>query len=408
MSAPFADLVVVELASVLAGPSVGQFFAELGATVLKVENPATDGDVTRRWKLPSEPTDDDRSAYFTAANWGKQSLALDLRTPDGQRVLHDLARRADLVIASYKPGDAEQLGADAATLRALNPRLIYAHVVGYPDSERAGYDAIIQAESGFTFMNGAADGPPVKMPVALIDVLAAHQVKEAVLVSLWERERTGCGGSVTVSLFESGIAALVNQATNWLTASHAPQRLGSDHPNIAPYGTLFPTADGHTIVLAVGTNRQFAALCDVLGLGEMASAPGFATNPSRVRNRPFLNHLLAEQIVAHTRDELLAALAARNVPAGAVNDLPAVFAEPTAQDMIVRDGALAGVRHVAFHTDDEPPPVLAPPPRYAAHTSSVLTEFLGYGADEVERLSRAGVVLQTPSERQPKRRDAEP
>ena len=252
---PFADLVVVELASVLAGPSVGQFFAELGATVLKVENPATGGDVTRRWKLPSEPADDDRSAYFAAANWGKQSLALDLTTPDGQRVLHDLARRADVIVASYKPGDAERLGADAATLCARNPRLIYAHIVGYPpgspDSERAGYDAVIQAESGFTFMNGAADGPPVKMPVALIDVLAAHQLKEAVLVRLWERERTGRGGSVTVSLFESAVAALVNQATNWLTAGHAPQRLGSEHPNIAPYGTLFPTADGHTVVLAV-------------------------------------------------------------------------------------------------------------------------------------------------------------
>ena len=394
MAAPFADLVVVELASVLAGPSVGQFFAELGATVLKVENPATGGDVTRRWKLPSENADDDRSAYFTAANWGKRSLALDLRARDGQRVLHDLARRADLVVASYKPGDAKRLGADAATLRALNDRLIYAHIVGYPDSERAGYDAVLQAETGFTFMNGAANGPPVKMPVALIDVLAAHQVKEAVLVRLWERERTGRGGTVTVSLFESGLAALVNQATNWLTASHAPQRMGSDHPNIAPYGTLFTTADGHAVVLAVGTNRQFTALCDVLRLGELAEAPRFATNSQRVRNRPFLNHLLAERIADFQRDELLAELAARHIPAGAVNDLPTVFAQATAQAAVVRDadGDLAAVRHVAFRTDGESPEPIDPPPHYGAHTRVILTEHLGYTDDEVARLVRDGIV----------------
>ena len=394
MPAPFADLIVVELASVLAGPSVGQFFAELGATVIKVENPATGGDVTRRWTLPSEDADDDRSAYFTATNWGKRSLALDLTKPDGPRVLHDLARRSDLVIASYKPGDAERLSADAATLCALNPRLIYAHIVGYPDSDRAGYDAVIQAESGFTFMNGAAGGPPVKMPVALIDVLAAHQVKEAVLVRLWERERSGRGGSVTVSLFKSAVAALVNQGTNWLTAGHAPQRLGSDHPNIAPYGTLFTTADGHAIVLAVGTNRQFAALCDVLELGELASAPRFATNPQRVRNRPFLNHLLAERIAEYRRDDLLAVLAERHVPAGAVNDLPAVFSMSGAQDMVVRDddSGLTGVRHVAFRSDEETPAPLAPPPGFAAHTRALLTDHLGYSDAEVERLLRASVV----------------
>jgi crotonobetainyl-CoA:carnitine CoA-transferase CaiB-like acyl-CoA transferase len=395
MTPLFDDLVVLELASVLAGPSVGQFFAELGATVLKVENPATEGDVTRRWKLPSEDPDTDRSAYFAAANWGKQSLAIDLTTDDGQRVLHDLARHADVVVASYKPGDTERLGADSATLCALNPRLIYAHVVGYDaDDPRAGYDAVIQAESGFTAMNGEADAPPLKMPVALIDVLAAHQLKEAVLVRLLERERTGRGGPITVSLLQSGVAALVNQATNWLTAGHVPQRMGSEHPNIAPYGTVFPTADGDAVVLAVGTDRQFAALCEVLGLDDLAASPQFATNQKRVRHRPFLNHLLGERIAQRARDELLVALATRNVPAGAVNDLPAVFAQPAARAMVVRDeaGAQAGVRHVAFRLDDgEPSPVPAPP-SYAAHTRGILTGRLGYSSDEVDRLLRSGVV----------------
>ena len=395
MRQPFDDLVVLELASVLAGPSVGQFFAELGATVLKIENPATRGDVTRRWKLPAEDAGSDRSAYFAAANWGKRSLAVDLTSDDGQRVLHDLARTADVVVASYKPGGAERLGADADTLCSLNPRLIYAHVVGYDaDDPRAGYDAVIQAESGFTAMNGEAGGPPLKMPVALIDVLAAHQLKEAVLVRLLERERTGEGGRVTVSLLQSGVAALVNQATNWLTAGHVPQRLGSEHPNIAPYGTIFPTADGESVVLAVGTDRQFAALCEALGLDDLAASPRFATNQQRVRHRVFLNHLLGERIAECERGALLGALAARGVPAGAVHDLPAVFAQPAAQAMVVEDDASAqvGVRHVAFRSGDAAPPPLAPPPRYGADTRAVLSERLGYASDEVERLIRTGAV----------------
>jgi crotonobetainyl-CoA:carnitine CoA-transferase CaiB-like acyl-CoA transferase len=393
MSAPFEDLVVLELASVLAGPSVGQFFAELGATVLKIENPRTRGDVTRGWKLPAEG-DGDRSAYFAAANWGKRSLAVDLGTPEGRGVLHDLAAHADVVVASYKPGDAERLGADADTLRALNPRLIYAHVVGYATDDRAGYDAVIQAESGFTFMNGAPDGPPVKMPVALVDVLAAHQLKEAILVRLWQRKRTGRGGTVRVSLLQTGLASLANQATNWLTAGHAPQRIGSEHPNIAPYGTVFPTADGDAVVLAVGTDRQFAALCDVLGLGEIAAAPRFATNQQRVRHRAFLNHLLGGCIAERRRDDLLAALAARHVPAGAVNDLPAAFAHPDAAALVVEDedGGLAGVRHVAFRTDDAEPAPLDPPPPFAADTRAVLAERLGYSDADLDRLTRAGAI----------------
>ncbi|MEM1041229.1 MAG: CaiB/BaiF CoA-transferase family protein [Bacteroidota bacterium] len=394
--AVFADLVVLELASVLAGPSVGQFFAELGAAVIKVENPATGGDVTRRWTLPTEDAAAERSAYFAAANWGKQSVAIDLRRAEGQRLLRDLAAQADIVVSSYKPGDAAKLGADFETLAAANPRLLYAEVVGYPQgspgSDRAGYDAVVQAESGFTFMNGEAGGPPVKMPVALVDVLAAHQLKEALLVGLLERERTGRGGRFTVSLFESAVASLANQATNWLTGGHAPQRMGSAHPNIAPYGTVFQTANGEGVVLAIGTDRQFAALGEVLEMDAIAGAPRFATNAQRVRNRPFLDLLLAERIAAWDRDRLLAALAERHVPAGAVNDLPAVFEQPAAQALVVRDEALAGVRHVAFQPGSGIAETLTPPPRYAADTRTVLAERLGTDEETVERLRRAGVV----------------
>ncbi|MEM8559664.1 MAG: CaiB/BaiF CoA-transferase family protein, partial [Bacteroidota bacterium] len=273
---PFADLVVLELANVLAGPSVGQFFAELGATVWKVESPRTQGDVTRRWRLPTEP-DTDRPAYFTAVNWGKQSLALDLAHPDGRALLHQLAAQSDVVLTSFRPGTAARLGADAATLRALDARLVVASISGYgSDHLRAGYDAVVQAESGWMFMNGYPDGPPTKLPVALVDVLAAHQLKQAILVALLQRARTGEGAHVHVSLLDAAVSALVNQASNWLTAGHSPQRMGSAHPNIAPYGSLFRTADGHDLLLAVGTDRQFAHLCTVLGLDGLPDDPRFA------------------------------------------------------------------------------------------------------------------------------------
>ena len=392
MAAPFVDLVVIELASVLAGPSVGQFFAELGARVIKVENPATGGDVTRQWKLLEEP-DGDRSAYFAAVNWGKESVALDLRRPEGQAILFDLARQADLVLASYKPGDAEKLGADYATLSKVNPRLLYAHVVGYGfDDTRAGYDAVVQAESGFTFMNGSPDGPPTKMPVALVDVLAAHQLKEAILVALWQRERTGEGACVSVSLLQAAVSALANQASNFLTAGHVPQRLGSDHPNIAPYGTVFATTGGREVVLAVGTDRQFQSLCEVLGLGELAADSRFATNQERIRHRDALSELLLARIAECDRDTLLASLAARHVPAGSVNDMRAVFAQPPADALVLNDPetGLAAVRQVA--SDLDATEMLAAPPGLGADTRSILTHMLGYDTDMLNRLTERGII----------------
>ncbi|MDX5435772.1 MAG: CoA transferase, partial [Pontibacter sp.] len=208
----FKDMLVLELASVLAGPSVGQFFAELGAQVLKVENAATHGDVTRSWKLGSEPADTDTPAYFCAANWGKSSLALNLAEPEQLQQLYTYVKRADVVIASYKPGDAEKLKVDYKTLQDLNPRLIYGHITGYGTHDsRAGYDAVVQAESGFMYLNGEPEGPPVKMPVALMDVLTAHQLKEGLLVALLHRERTGLGQLVQVSLLQAAVSALANQ-----------------------------------------------------------------------------------------------------------------------------------------------------------------------------------------------------
>jgi len=391
------DLLVLELASVLAGPSVGQFFAELGATVIKVENPRTDGDVTRRWTAPNTAdTDDsdDRSAYFCCCNHGKQSIALDLSTEPGQAILHELVAAADVVLASYRPGTAEALGADYDTLSAIHHDLLYGHVTGYgPDRPRAGYDAVIQAESGFMHMNGAPDGPPTRLPVALMDVLAAHQLKEGLLVALLRRERGGTGAYVPVSLLQAAVSGLVNQATNWLVAGHSPQRMGSAHPNIAPYGTAYDTADGPPIVLAVGTNRQFAALCDVLDRPALADDPRFATNADRTGHREALDDVLADRIADCHTAPLLDALHEQNVPAGPVRDVPAVFDRPTAAAMTLSpEDEPAGLRQTAFpHPDDEDPP-LAPPPHYGEHSSSILRDALGRSPDEIRALAEREVI----------------
>ncbi|MGY3087853.1 crotonobetainyl-CoA:carnitine CoA-transferase CaiB-like acyl-CoA transferase [Hymenobacter sp. UYAg731] len=358
---PFAHLRVLELASVLAGPQVGQFFAELGAEVMKIESPA--GDVTRTWKTSAETAastatqvaaETSVSAYFAASNWGKSSLVLDLTTAAGQAALHHLATQADIVLASYKPGDAEKLRADYATLSAQNPRLLYGHLTGYgPDNARAGYDAVLQAEAGYLHLNAAGPGqPPQKMPVAMVDLLAAHQLKEGLLTGLFQRERTGRGALVQVSLLDSALSALANQAATYLVTGHDPQPLGSGHPSIVPYGTVYRAADGRALVLAVGSDGQFRQLCAALGRPEWATDARFATNPARVAHRPELETLLTETIAAVGGNELLAELELRAVPAGAVRTVGEALRQPTAQAMLLpgHGAGPPGLRTVAFRS----------------------------------------------------------
>ena len=355
----------------LAGPQVGQFLAELGATVIKVEHPGTGGDVTRAWKTAAEDPASPTSTYFAAANWGKTSVALDLTTPAGRTALAPLLAAADIVIASYKPGDAEKLGVDYAALRAGRPTLIYAHLTGYgPTSDRAGYDAVLQAETGFMHLNAAVAtdgtvGAPQKMPVALIDLLAAHQLKEGILTALYRRARTGQGALVEVSLAQSALASLANQATAWLGANVNPAPLGSEHPSIVPYGTVLTAADGTRLVLAVGSDRQFQLLCEVLHRPELAADDRFRTNPARVGHRAELNALLRELVGATDGGALLTALAQRHVPAGEVRDVAQALATPEAAPLLLRDEATAqaGVRTAVFQLDGKPLQLpLAPPP----------------------------------------------
>ncbi|MCJ8164873.1 CoA transferase [Pontibacter sp. E15-1] len=362
----FKDMLVLELASVLAGPSVGQFFAELGASVTKIENAATQGDVTRRWKISSEAPETDTPAYFCAANWGKTSLALDLAKPQDLRRLYDLVQEADILIASYKPGDAEKLRVDYETLRKLNPRLVYGHITGYgPTDARAGYDAVVQAESGYMYLNGEPGNGPLKMPVALMDILAAHQLKEGLLVALLHRARTGQGQLVQVSLLDAALSGLANQATAFLVASHAPQRLGSEHPSIVPYGAVYTTKDGKQVVLAIGDDRQFQRLCAVLAIPALAEDPRYRTNHSRVRHRAEVNEQLAARIAQQEQGAFLQALHLQHVPAGAVNTVPEAFGLPQAKRMLLHHtGAQPGLRQVAFQIEGLALASIAPPPPY--------------------------------------------
>jgi crotonobetainyl-CoA:carnitine CoA-transferase CaiB-like acyl-CoA transferase len=369
----FKDLKVLELASVLAGPSVGQFFAELGAEVFKVENVHTGGDVTRSWKVSGEQTDD-RSSYFCSVNWGKKSIALDLNTSGGKDIIQQLARRSDVIIASYKPGDAEKLGVDYKTLASKNPALVYGQVTGYgPANPRLGYDAVIQAEAGFMFMNGEPGGASLKMPVALIDVLAGHQLKEGLLLALLNRERTGKGDLVEVSLIQAAVSSLVNQATNWLVAGKLPQKKGSAHPNIAPYGDVFITADNQEVLLAVGSDRQFQDLCKVLGIADLAEDPRYHANPSRVEHRLELNSILQARIGLLSAPDLMEKIHRAKIPAGIIQNLKQVFEMTESDALVLRSDHLSGVRTYVAHSgilsDNK---TLSPPPHFGQHTAEIL------------------------------------
>lgn len=351
----FSGLKVVELASVLAGPAVGMFFAELGAEVIKIENKTAGGDITRGWKQPSEDPNSPISAYWCSVNWGKKHLFLDLNDPADQAQAIEIALAADVVISNFKPSSARRMGVDAESLRAQNPRLIFAQLNSFadPEDESPAFDMVLQAEAGFLFMCGEPDRPPVRMPVALIDTLAAHQLKEAVLIALLHRERMGEGSVVSVSLMESALASLVNQASNYLMTGNIPQRMGTSHPNIAPYGDMFVCADGQMIVLAVGTERQFRQVCKVMQLEKLLENPDFQTNTARVQHRDHLNFLLQEVFTQQTLQEWMAAFKANGIPAGRIRDMESVFELPEAQAMILEETTAEGIstrrmRTVAF------------------------------------------------------------
>lgn len=386
-----SGLRVLDLSRVLAGPWAGQMLADLGADVVKVERPGA-GDDTRAWGPPylrdADGRDTSEAAYFLSANRNKRSITIDFTQPEGQQRVRELVQRADVLIENFKVGGLAAYGLDYQSLQALNPRLIYCSVTGFgqqgPYAKRAGYDFMIQAMGGLMSITGKADGEdgagPVKVGVALTDILTGLYASNAILAALAERERSGQGQYIDLALLDVQIACLGNQALNYLTTGVPPRRLGNAHPNIVPYQD-FPTADGD-FILTVGNDGQFRKFCEVAGHPEWATDPRFVSNAARVASRAELIPLIRQVTVFRTTAEWIAALEQAGVPCGPINDLAQVFADPQVQARGTRirmAHPLAGeVDLVAnpIRLSRTPVDYRRPPPLLGEHNSEVFADWL--------------------------------
>ncbi len=360
-NAPLAGLRVLELSRILAGPWAGQLFADLGAEVIKIESPQ--GDDTRRWGPPfvDNPDGGRDAAYFHATNRGKRSVIIDFSTAEGADEIRRLASEADVLIENFKLGSLEKYGLDYASLSAENPRLVYCSITGFgqdgPYAERAGYDFIIQGMSGIMDVTGAPDGEPQKIGVAFADIFTGLYSVIGIQAALAQRERTGRGQHIDMSLFDCMVGVLANQALNYLVSGESPTRLGNRHPNIAPY-QVCPASDGW-FILAVGNDKQFQAACAELNLTDVANDERFASNPDRLANIELLNEALFAATRQRPRDELLQAFDERGVPAGPINTIEQAFADPQilARELVLtmqRNGAdVPGVRTPIQFSDAE-------------------------------------------------------
>ena len=347
MTTPLEGIRVVELARILAGPWAGQTLADLGADVIKVEAP--EGDDTRRWGPPFVENAGERSAaYFHATNRGKRSVVCNFRTAEGQEIVRRLVADADVVIENFKVGGLAKYGLDWESLRKVNPRLIYCSITGFgqdgPYAHRAGYDFIIQGMSGLMSVTGAQDGQPQKVGVAVTDLFTGVYAATAILAALVQRGRTGEGQRIDMSLLDVATGIMANQAMNYLVSGKAPGMMGNAHPNLAPYA-VFDCADGW-LILATGNDGQYQRLCRLLGLEELAEAAEFRTNADRVANRAAMTERLTTATKQWAKADLLAACEAAGVPAGPINDLAEVFADPQVQarKMEIAPGGMKGVR----------------------------------------------------------------
>ena len=396
---PLAGLKVVELARVLAGPWAGQVFADLGASVVKVESLA--GDDTRQWGPPSIDNHDGTrdAAYFHSTNRGKRSIAVDLSRPEGQTIVRKLVVDADVLIENFKVGGLQKFGLDYDSLHRLNSRLVYCSITGFgqdgPYASRPGYDFMIQGMGGIMDLTGDPSGDPQKTGVAFTDLFTGLYSVIAIQAALSHREKTGVGQWIDMALLDAQVTVLANQALNYLASGHSPRRLGNAHPNIVPY-QLFPVADG-SVNIAAGNDRQFRACVGVLRLPHLADDPRYATNEARVTNRANLVTLMAAATSTFTREALLANLESVGVPAGPINSVAEVFADPQVVHRKLRldlpragRGTVPGVR-TPIRMSETPLKYERASPRLGEHTADILAE-LGYARTEIERLKVDRVV----------------
>jgi crotonobetainyl-CoA:carnitine CoA-transferase CaiB-like acyl-CoA transferase len=381
---PLAGIHVLDLSRILAGPWAAQLLADLGADVIKVERPGA-GDDTRAWGPPFvEGKDGDHlgAAYYHACNRGKKSVAIDFEAADGRDTVRDLAAHSDVLIENFKHGGLAKYGLDYESLKKINPRLVYCSITGFgqsgPYAERAGYDFIIQGIGGIMDLTGAGDGPPYKIGVAFADIFTGVYAAVSILAALRRRDANGHGAHVDMALLDCMVGVLANQAMNYLVSGQTPRRMGNAHPNVVPY-EVFAVSDGF-LIIAVGNDRQFSRLCDILGLRGIESDPAFATNKERIANRARLSQLIAAQTKTFLRDTLLECFAQAGVPAGPINSVADVFADPQViargmrVDLPSKDAARGLVPGVRSPIVIDGEPMVAPGacPRVGEHTEAVL------------------------------------
>lgn len=395
---------VLDLSRVLAGPWCTQILADFGADVIKIEHPKG-GDDTRAWgppNLPPEPgeTEQGLSAYYLSCNRNKRSVAINIAKPEGAALIRKLAERADVLVENFKLGGLKRYGLDYQSLSGLNRKLIYCSITGFgqtgPYADLPGYDFVAQAMGGMMSITGDPDGPPTKPGVALADVSTGMYAAVSVLMALRHAERTGQGQHIDCSLLDTQIAMLANQGLSYLVSGTSPGRMGNWHPTVVPYG-VFNAKDG-PIVIAVGNDRQFASLCDVLGEAALAQDARYATNSDRVLNRIALESKLQSLISAHDVAALVRALTARGTPAGPVNTIEQTFSDPfvAARGVVHRFTREDGVTipSVAFpgKLSQTPARFESPPPLLGEHTGACLAEWLGLGGDDLAALESVGVI----------------
>jgi crotonobetainyl-CoA:carnitine CoA-transferase CaiB-like acyl-CoA transferase len=407
MAGPLQGIVVLDLSRILAGPWATQVLADFGAEVLKVEHPRG-GDDTRQWGPPylrdAAGNETSESAYYLAANRGKRSLAIDFSLPEGRALVRQLAARADVFVENFKVGGLARHGLSYANLAADNPRLVYLSISAFgqdgPDAAKPGYDAMIQAMGGLMSLTGVPDGEPgagpQKVGVAVADLMCGMYAVSAILAALHEREGSGQGQYIDLSLLDTQVAWLANQNLNYLVTGRAPQRQGTAHPNIVPY-QAFATADGH-LMLAVGNDAQFARFCAAVGAPELAADPRYATNADRVAQRAELVATVARLMRARSTQGWLEVLRAAEVPCGPINDLVRVFEEPQVRHRALRldlphplAGTAPGVRNPVRFSRSALEYGRAPPP-LGADTATELEARLGLDAAALAELAARGVI----------------
>lgn len=395
---PLSGVRVLDFSRVLAGPLATMLLADLGAEVVKVESPH--GDDTRQWGPPWFGAGAERqSAYFLSVNRSKRSLVLDLKHPEGQAIARQLAAGSQIVVENFRPGGMAAFGLDYASLSALNPGLVYASLTGYgqtgPYRDRPGYDFVIQGQSGLMSITGPAGGEPHKLGVAIADVIAGLFAAMSMLGALRHAERTGQGQQLDIALFDTAIAALVNVASNALISREPPARYGNAHPSIVPYQPF--TASDRAFTLAVGNDRQFAALCRLIERPEWAADPRFSTNPARVEYREALLSLLEPIFRQRPAEAWITDLLALGIPAGPINDVSTMLDDPqVAARGLIHDVDLLGetLRLIgpAVGFSATPPGVYAPPPLLGQHTGAILRERLGLTDADLTRLRAGGAI----------------